>query len=462
MQTTSYLSSNSQEELNLVSSLRSQPDKTTFFKFSRGRSILIHGLKAGCFCFSGNPPPLLNLTMLRVSQLRQRQCKSAQKSAGSLQQRGYVKLDCSSPSSALMATPLSATSFGRLPSSGIVAPTKVFGFQLMGEEKSVDDEETVASASTPPTTPQAAVAVDLYEEFDEATVRPPQCDPLTEESYPPSFTLSTVLTSPSNRSNRHGSLPAHFGDMSNVLPDESYDQFDGKTPKMTNTTFHPTNDNAPNFSLVASPVAKKENHTVNIELSTDWSFDIEEDVNLVKDTSQWVTFEPFESSIVEAIGDINVSFMSLVPQSENTLANGGVDGIELAMKFAYQLETLIDRLASLEGSLLGMENAIHLNMDAKQSNAPVHNAAFVFEDTDVMVENSNDLSDDFTCRNTSSLLKRNKRSRLPTKAKETLARIFGGNTRDTRSCDECSQPLIKCIRRRSRMNAVCSIPTDWD
>ncbi|EED89872.1 predicted protein [Thalassiosira pseudonana CCMP1335] len=402
--------------------------------------------------------------MFRVSQLRQRQCKSAQKSAGSLQQRGYVKLDCSSPSSALMATPLSATSFGslRLPSSGIVAPTKVYGFQLMGEEKSVDDEETVASASTPPTTPQAAVAVDLYEEFDEATVRPPQCDPLTEESYPPSFTLSTVLTSPSNRSNRHGSLPAHFGDMSNVLPDESYDQFDGKTPKMTNTTFHPTNDNAPNFSLVASPVAKKENHTVNIELSTDWSFDIEEDVNLVKDTSQWVTFEPFESSIVEAIGDINVSFMSLVPQSENTLANGGVDGIELAMKFAYQLETLIDRLASLEGSLLGMENAIHLNMEAKQSNVPVHNAAFVFEDTDVMVENSNDLSDDFTCRNTSSLLKRNKRSRLPAKAKKTLARIFGGNTRDTQSCDECSQPLIKCIRRRSRMNAVCSIPTDWD
>jgi hypothetical protein len=185
-----------------------------------------------------------------------------------------------------------------------------------------------------------------------------------------SFKLTSAVTSPSNRVRNK------------IITDD--------TPKIANGFHQLAQSEAPNFSVVVSPVAKQEDHTVNVE--GDWSFDANKSASVdsseaksalgsnfvFKPEPEWVVFEPFE----EFTGPTRAehSFTPYDPEvSENVSSN---DNYRTDTATNQLLEELNGRLKTVEGILRSIQyNGQHGSFDERSM-------AFVIDES---------MSDDRTC-----------------------------------------------------------------
>ena len=140
------------------------------------------------------------------------------------------------------------------------------------------------------------------------------------------FQLSQAITSPTNRM----CLDDIVWTKPNMKPSKGDD-----TPKITNHQ----STKGPNFSVVVSPVSKQEQTEHSLSVGGEWSFDEKQKISDFdldfKDSSQWVTFEPFEEFIH--------------PTQQDASAHNEV---------SLELKDINARLASIE---LLLRNVIHID-----------------------------------------------------------------------------------------------------
>lgn len=209
------------------------------------------------------------------------------------------------------------------------------------------------------------------------------------ENYSPAFKLSSVVTSPSNRMRIDGRFRMRLGEHNKV------ETITDETPRISNGVHQPAQDDMPNFSTIASPVAKQEDHTVNIDLS-DWSLDMNFTSMPVESNDskksrnnqcnanremEWVSFDPFDE--FRTPHDAKFSFAPYIPEKNETTSS-----LSEICKVSYQLGELNARMASVECILLKLERLSQLCRG--QNNYDDRSIAYFDDETDRM-------SDEKTC-----------------------------------------------------------------
>lgn len=215
--------------------------------------------------------------------------------------------------------------------------------------------------------------------------------------------------------------------------------------------------NSENLSIIASPVMKKENHTVNIELS-DWSFDVnfDKEESSAIESTDWVTFGSFDespelsfSSHRVAKAEVTHAFASHVFMPEEFCdVKCNVSGDATYEKLISQLEILTGRLLSLESIVQSLGSVNDLKYSSERRNASCSDLweTLLFQDTAFVVEDGERINlSQGTNSGNHTVEGQEKEDRIaPKKRKMFKPRFFRKKT--TRVALECSKesmlPLI--------------------